>query len=219
MEFSAVFAQLRREKQLSQRKVAQDLKISQALLSHYENGLREPRFDFVVKACDYYGVSADYMLGRTAVRENPMLSGTSVSGDGGELADLWSSGNMYSLINSVTVLTNAIASTYGEDCAHVAYDYFSAAAYALLRFMKLDADADLKKLIGVPEYKFNLLCERALNSALTALADFMEEGGGSVVPDFSVSFKEKFPSAYGMFIDWLKREDVSIGSVDGTGDK
>ena len=63
MSFSDVFAALRREKQLSQRKVASDLKISQALLSHYENGLREPRLEFVVKACEYYGVSADYMLG------------------------------------------------------------------------------------------------------------------------------------------------------------
>lgn len=36
-----------------------DLGISQALLSHYENGIREPGLAFVVKACDYYGVSAD----------------------------------------------------------------------------------------------------------------------------------------------------------------
>ena len=63
--FSTVLAELRRERDLSQRKAAADLGISQALLSHYENGLREPKLDFVVKACDYYGVSADYMLGRT----------------------------------------------------------------------------------------------------------------------------------------------------------
>jgi transcriptional regulator with XRE-family HTH domain len=61
-----VLSQLRQEKDLSQRKVASDLGISQALLSHYENGLREPKLEFVVKVCDYYGVSADYMLGRTS---------------------------------------------------------------------------------------------------------------------------------------------------------
>ncbi len=64
-EFSGVFLSLRKERGLSQRQVAADLGISQALLSHYENGLREPKLKFVVKACDYYGVSADYMLGRT----------------------------------------------------------------------------------------------------------------------------------------------------------
>jgi transcriptional regulator with XRE-family HTH domain len=59
---------LRREKNLSQREAAAKLGVSQALLSHYENGAREPKFDFVIRACDYYGVSADYLLGRSDER-------------------------------------------------------------------------------------------------------------------------------------------------------
>ena len=53
---------LRKKRGLSQRKVASDLQISQALLSHYENGAREPGLEFVCRACEYYGVSADYLL-------------------------------------------------------------------------------------------------------------------------------------------------------------
>ena len=56
-------SELRKARGLSQRKAAADLKISQALLSHYENGAREPGLDFVCRACRYYGVSADYLLG------------------------------------------------------------------------------------------------------------------------------------------------------------
>ncbi len=56
---------LRKRCGLSQRQVAADLNISQALLSHYENGAREPGLAFVCRACDYYGVTADFMLGRT----------------------------------------------------------------------------------------------------------------------------------------------------------
>ena len=59
---------LRRERNLSQREAAAKLGISQALLSHYENDAREPKFDFVIRACDYYGVSADYLLGRSDER-------------------------------------------------------------------------------------------------------------------------------------------------------
>ena len=59
---------LRREKKLSQREAAAMLGVSQALLSHYENDAREPGFDFVIRACDYYGVTADYLLGRTDER-------------------------------------------------------------------------------------------------------------------------------------------------------
>lgn len=62
-EFSHTMSELRRARGLSQRKAAADLNISQALLSHYENGAREPGLGFVCKACRYYGVSADYLLG------------------------------------------------------------------------------------------------------------------------------------------------------------
>ena len=61
--FSETMSALRKERGCSQRKAAADLNISQALLSHYENGAREPGLDFVCRACVYYGVSADYLLG------------------------------------------------------------------------------------------------------------------------------------------------------------
>lgn len=75
-EFSKILSMLRKEQGLSQRKVANDLGISQALLSHYENGIREPGLGFVAKVCDYYHVSADYMLGRTLARD-----GTTIAAD------------------------------------------------------------------------------------------------------------------------------------------
>ena len=68
-DFSRTLALLRREKKISQRMAANDLGVSQALLSHYENGLREPGLSFVVRAADYYGVSCDYLLGRSMARE------------------------------------------------------------------------------------------------------------------------------------------------------
>ena len=37
--------------------------ISQALLSHYEKGIRECGLDFVIKCSEYYGVTTDYLLG------------------------------------------------------------------------------------------------------------------------------------------------------------
>ena len=73
-EFSRTLSLLRQERGVSQRTAAADLGISQALLSHYENGIREPGLAFVVKACDYYHVSADFILGRTLSREGNMLT-------------------------------------------------------------------------------------------------------------------------------------------------
>ncbi len=64
--FSETLSALRKGRGISQRQAAADLGISQALLSHYENGAREPGLRFVCRACDYYGVTADYILGRSA---------------------------------------------------------------------------------------------------------------------------------------------------------
>jgi transcriptional regulator with XRE-family HTH domain len=60
--------ELRTEKGISQKDAARDLGVSQALLSHYEKGIREFGLDFLNRAADYYKVTTDYLLGRTDSR-------------------------------------------------------------------------------------------------------------------------------------------------------
>ena len=62
-KFAQVLSELRKERGISQKKAALDLGISQALLSHYEKGIRECGLDFVIKCSEYYGVTTDYILG------------------------------------------------------------------------------------------------------------------------------------------------------------
>lgn len=62
-KFAVVLSRLRKERGISQKKAATDLGISQALLSHYEKGIRECGLDFVIKCSEYYGVTTDYLLG------------------------------------------------------------------------------------------------------------------------------------------------------------
>ena len=73
-EFNRIITLLRKEKGVTQKQAAEDLGISQALLSHYEKGIRECGLDFVVRVADYYGVSCDYLLGRSADRTGLTLS-------------------------------------------------------------------------------------------------------------------------------------------------
>ncbi len=63
LDFPEKLAELRKKRGLSQRQAASELYISQGLLCHYENGRREPGLDFLRRACLYYDVSADYLLG------------------------------------------------------------------------------------------------------------------------------------------------------------
>ncbi len=68
---SSRLVSLRKEKNLSQKEAAVELGVSQALLSHYEKGIRECGLDFLCRASSFYDVSTDYLLGLT---DNKMMS-------------------------------------------------------------------------------------------------------------------------------------------------
>ena len=48
MEFNRIIKLLRKERGITQKQAAEDLGVSQALLSHYEKGIRECGLDFVI---------------------------------------------------------------------------------------------------------------------------------------------------------------------------
>lgn len=66
--FPVILSELRKEQGLSQKEAAENLGISQALLSHYEKGIRECGHSFLIKVADFYGVTCDYLLGRSDVK-------------------------------------------------------------------------------------------------------------------------------------------------------
>lgn len=57
--------QLRLEANLTQVEFADLIGINQVTYSRYENGSRTVPYDLLIKMADYYGVSTDYLLGRT----------------------------------------------------------------------------------------------------------------------------------------------------------
>lgn len=137
-EFSRTLSLLRQEKGVSQRTAATALGISQALLSHYENGIREPGLAFVVKACNYYGVSADYLLGRTMTRDGTTIAPEELydlsdeknnSMRGGVLALL----SKKLLVNSIGVLFDLLGKTGSREAVRAASNYLSGAVYQMFR--------------------------------------------------------------------------------------
>ena len=145
-EFSRTLSLLRQERGVSQRTAASDLGISQALLSHYENGIREPGLSFVVKACDYYHVSADFILGRTLSRDGSMLSSEEVLGaaepgnilQGSVLATLQSK----LLAGAVGVLFGILGKLGDKTAINAAAAYLGGAVYQLYRHLYRAAGAN-----------------------------------------------------------------------------
>ncbi len=62
---------LRKEKGISQLKLALDLNMSQNTISRYETGEHEPGINELIRIADYFDVSVDYLIGRT---ENPIMN-------------------------------------------------------------------------------------------------------------------------------------------------
>ena len=63
MEFR--LKKLRKERKISQLKLAIDLNMNQNSISRYENNEREADYETLIKFADYFDVSLDYLLGRT----------------------------------------------------------------------------------------------------------------------------------------------------------
>lgn len=61
--FPRILTLLRKERGISQKQAALSLGVSQALLSHYEKGIRECGLEFVVPRCGFYHVSCRLFAG------------------------------------------------------------------------------------------------------------------------------------------------------------
>jgi len=67
MKFETI-RNLRIDRDLTQQQVAEYLHIKQNTYSQYEVGILHYPVEVIVKLADFYGVSTDYLLGRTDVK-------------------------------------------------------------------------------------------------------------------------------------------------------
>lgn len=57
---------LRNEKKLTQKQLAEKINVTHVSISGYESGNRSPDTDTLKRLADFFGVSTDYLLGRTS---------------------------------------------------------------------------------------------------------------------------------------------------------
>lgn len=159
-KFSVILSQLRKERGISQKKAATDLGISQALLSHYEKGIRECGLDFVIKCSEYYGVTTDYLLGvsenRNGLNSDNFLQ-NDFSTDGKSISTL-SQATKYLLNVAAAVSTNENERTY-------IYDYYMLSLYR--------GALSLAKAGAIPKeiFKIDYSIARELATAVLSVID------------------------------------------------
>lgn len=55
--------ELRTDKQMSMKQLAVAIGTTDAAISNWENGINEPKISYVIRLCQFFDVSADYLLG------------------------------------------------------------------------------------------------------------------------------------------------------------
>lgn len=56
---------LRKSMELTQPQLAEHIGVSKGIISIWENNINEPKASYLKKLCDFFEVSADYILGRS----------------------------------------------------------------------------------------------------------------------------------------------------------
>ena len=69
-KFKDVLAQLRQERNISQRFLSEALGLSHSAIGMYESGKREPNYEILESIADYFNVDMNYLLGKTLIRNS-----------------------------------------------------------------------------------------------------------------------------------------------------
>lgn len=70
-KFGEILMQLRQEKHFSQAELGNKIYVSGGTISNYEKGVHYPDVEKLVKLADFFDVSIDYLLGRSASKLSP----------------------------------------------------------------------------------------------------------------------------------------------------
>ncbi len=156
-KFPEILCALRKERGISQKRAAQDLGISQALLSHYEKGIRECGLDFVIRCSEYYGVTADYLLGISDNRTG--FDASSFTNDAtGEMS-------LATLAGATQMLIDMIGASKNESAIGFCFDYYTLSLYrGALTMAKAG-------ILPTELFKLDLNLGRELASAAIAVED------------------------------------------------
>lgn len=168
--FGRIISMLRKEKGISQCQAAKELGVSQALMSHYENGIRECSLEFVVKIADYYSVSCDYLLGRSASRNgNTGLAEDTheneTTGDTKTKVSVIHALNKKIITDSISVLYNALPEFNSKAISSDVTSYFTASVYKIYRMLYDLYLPGTGKIFSVPSEIFEGYCNSIMETS------------------------------------------------------
>ena len=209
-DFPRIITFLRKERGLSQKQVAADLGISQALLSHYEKGIRECGLDFLVKAAEYFEVSCDYLLGRTVQRRLASVSADDLP-ESDEIRHL--KGNMINqinkklLMNTTTVIFDLLAQIGSKRLTNAVSNYLMSAEYQIFRTIYSAQEHNSQTMFSIDRNRYKNLNSASMLIDLEIIDMLIErnELSLSLSPDVISTYFDKGASSLFNLIQYAER--------------
>ena len=187
-DFPRILTLLRKEKGVSQKSAAADLEISQALLSHYEKGIRECGLSFLVRCADYYGVSCDYLLGRSPERQGATLlvediPETDFPGRDENRGSVLPVLSRKLLANSQNLLFDLLAKTGSKSLISEVSAYLMLSVYKMFRLVYSTNPKNQDAMFSLPFYAAMDFTDAAMNIAEAGATSVAR---GSPLPGFEL---------------------------------
>ena len=209
-DFPRIITFLRKERGLSQKKVAEDLGISQALLSHYEKGIRECGLDFLIKVSDYYDVSTDYLLGKTVQRNSNAINADDIP-DGDDVHHLKGSMinqiNRKIVMNSTTVIYDLLAQMGNKHLTNAVSSYIMCSEYQIFRMLYNAEKSNSQTLFALNKNQYRNLTSASMMMLLEQSQTILENEKLSLAlsPDILSSYFGKGAASLFNLIQFSER--------------
>lgn len=173
-DFPRIITMLRKEKNLSQKQVSSDLGISQALLSHYEKGIRECGLDFLIRIAEYYEVSCDFLLGRTPERSGATLNFDDIP-EAEDIDATQSNSSMIAMLNkkilcnSLAVIFDILSKAKSKRLTAQVSNYLMIAVYKIFRLLYCANPENHQSMFSVNEGLYQGFCDSYMGIYSTKL--------------------------------------------------
>lgn len=230
-DFHRILTLLRKEKGVSQKQVAASLGISQALLSHYEKGIRECGLEFVVKVADYYGVSCDYLLGRSPDRAGLTLSVEDIpDSDEPGKQNIMQHGSIMPVLNkklitnSLHIVFDMLAKGGNASLTKEVSSYIMVAVYKMFRKLYGLTPKNQSTMFSVSKVRYSQLCDAAMHESVADIdcldqnVDLGDMRALEDRDDFELttqSLAENYPLFYSSLQNLISNVEDTLGKDSG----
>ena len=217
--FPRMMILLRKERGISQKQAAADLHISQALLSHYEKGIRECGLDFVVAAADYYGVSCDYLLGRAADKSGTMIAVEDIPENDPNIRDnrMQAGGvlpilNKKLIVNSLHVLFDVLQKSNDKALTTEVSNALIQTVYVLFRQIYSAEQKNPKAMFAVEDYLYNTLSMGSAARSVVLVGQLArEQAAADKLPDMLPDhLQQQYPQFAASLLNLLHTAEKTI---------